>query len=258
LPSGPRLLVVDDDANIRLMVGCSLQYEGYAVLLAADGEEALRLSATEMPNLIVLDLMLPKIDGREVCRRIRASSMVPILMLTARATESDKVEGLELGADDYLTKPFSLRELSARIKALLRRASAEEPQLAITVTIGGLTVDPRARTAQLDGRPLRLTPTEFRLLSLLAARPGEVLSSKHLVRLLHNYTCTDQEAFDLIRMSISRLRQKIELNPTSPRYIHTVRGFGYTLSWRALPVGTTGSATDHSTATVSTVAVSEA
>jgi two-component system response regulator VicR len=225
-----RILVVEDDANVRLMVACVLEDEGYLVTVACDGEEAVQRVAIDLPHLIILDLILPKIDGFEVCRRIRSTWSIPILMLTGRATEADKVEGLELGADDYLTKPFGMRELVARVKALLRRAGTGEPLIVPTLTIGDLVVDVRQRSVTVEGRRVHLTPTEFRLLCCLAEHPDEVFASKRLVRLLYNYSPTDREAFDLIRMNVSRLRRKIESNPAVPRYIQTVRGFGYMIS----------------------------
>lgn len=221
--------MVEDDSSVRLLVSWALRDEGFELLAACDGEEALDRVERDSPHLIILDLMLPKVDGFEVCRRIRKKWTTPILMLTARSTETDKVRGLELGADDYLTKPFGLRELVARVKALLRRAAPEDLILGPKITVGGLNIDVERCTVTVDGRQVHLTPTEFRLLCQLASRPGEVLPSRRLVSLLYNYSCSDQEAYDLIRMNVSRLRQKIEPDPAAPRFIRTVRGFGYTL-----------------------------
>jgi DNA-binding response OmpR family regulator len=236
-----RILVVDDDANLRNIIAFALQREGYDVVTAGDGEQALQQLAAETPHLIILDVMMPKVDGFEVARRARIQSSVPILMLTSRAAESDKVAGLELGADDYLTKPFSPRELLARIKALLRRAGTDEVLPTQQVEVGALSIDFRRRLVQVEGKDVHLTPMEFRVLRCLAARPGEVLSNRHLVKLLHGYDCSEQEAVELMRMNIRRLRQKIEVDPAQPRFIHNVRGFGYML-------GTKEAATEEATA----------
>jgi DNA-binding response OmpR family regulator len=225
-----RILVADDDENIRNLVAFLLQREGHEVITASDGEEALAKSMPETPNLLILDLMMPKMHGFEVVQRMRMHSSVPILMLTSRAAESDKVSGFEVGADDYLTKPFSARELIARTKALLRRSGTVEVLPSESTTIGGLTIDFKKREVTVDGRDVRLTPTEFKVLACLAARPGEVLSGRSLVKTLHGYDASEQEAMDLMRVNINRLRQKIELDPASPKYVQTVRGFGYTLA----------------------------
>jgi DNA-binding response OmpR family regulator len=225
-----RILIADDDENIRNLVAFLLQREGHEVITAGDGEEAMAKSMPDVPNLMILDLMMPKMHGFEVVRRVRMHSSVPILMLTSRSAESDKVDGLEIGADDYLTKPFSARELVARAKALLRRSGTAEVLPAESTTIGGMTIDFKKREVTVDGRDVRLTPTEFKVLACLAARPGEVLSGRSLVKTLHGYDASEQEAMDLMRVNINRLRQKIEVDPSSPRYVQTIRGFGYTLA----------------------------
>lgn len=225
-----RILVVDDDVNIRNIIEFVLEREGYEVITGSDGLEAIERVARDAPQLAILDANMPNLDGFEACRRIRQSSNIPIMMLTARAAEVDKVEGLELGADDYVTKPFSPQELLARIKALLRRANTREVITTEVLTVGGLTIDARHRHVTVDGREVRLTPMEFRVLSCLASSPGEVFSNKHIVKLLYDYDCSEQEALDLVRVNIQRLRRKVEENPASPKYIHNVRGFGYTLN----------------------------
>src|SRR5687767_4063411 len=228
-----RILVADDDENIRNLVAFLLQREGHDVITAVDGEDALAKSMPDPPNLLVLDLMMPKMHGFEVVQRIRMHSSVPILMLTSRSAESDKVSGFEVGADDYLTKPFSARELIARTKALLRRSGTVEMLPSESAVIGGLTIDFKKREVTVDGRDVRLTPTEFKVLACLAARPGEVLSGRSLVKTLHGYDASEQEAMDLMRVNINRLRQKIEIDPGNPKYVQTVRGFGYTLAAQA-------------------------
>jgi two-component system alkaline phosphatase synthesis response regulator PhoP len=228
-----RILVADDDENIRNLVAFLLQREGHDVITAVDGEDALAKSMPDPPNLMVLDLMMPKMHGFEVVQRMRMHSSVPILMLTSRSAESDKVSGFEVGADDYLTKPFSARELIARTKALLRRSGTVEVLPSESAVIGGLTIDFKKREVTVDGRDVRLTPTEFKVLACLAARPGEVLSGRSLVKTLHGYDASEQEAMDLMRVNINRLRQKIELDPGNPKYVQTVRGFGYTLAAQA-------------------------
>ena len=225
-----RILIADDDENIRNLVAFLLQREGHDVITAVDGEDALAKSMPDPPNLMVLDLMMPKMHGFEVVQRMRMHSSVPILMLTSRSAESDKVSGFEVGADDYLTKPFSARELIARTKALLRRSGTVEVLPSESAVIGGLTIDFKKREVTVDGREVRLTPTEFKVLACLAARPGEVLSGRSLVKTLHGYDASEQEAMDLMRVNINRLRQKIEVDPGSPKYVQTVRGFGYTLA----------------------------
>ena len=225
-----RILIADDDENIRNLVAFLLQREGHDVITAVDGEDALAKSMPDPPNLMVLDLMMPKMHGFEVVQRMRMHSSVPILMLTSRSAESDKVSGFEVGADDYLTKPFSARELIARTKALLRRSGTVEVLPSESAVIGGLSIDFKKREVTVDGRDVRLTPTEFKVLACLAARPGEVLSGRSLVKTLHGYDASEQEAMDLMRVNINRLRQKIEVDPGNPKYVQTVRGFGYTLA----------------------------
>jgi len=221
-----RVLVVDDDAKTVELVKLYLNRDGYKVLTAYDGIEALRLARESHPDLIVLDLMLPGVDGLEVCRTLRNESDVPIIMLTARTTEQDRLTGLDLGADDYVTKPFSPRELAARVRVVLRRLPGETLQRGPTeVKHGELTVDFRKYAAFLAGRPLNLTPIEFKLLGALVKEPGRVFSREQLIERALGY---DFEGFDrTIDVHILNLRRKLEPDPSHPRYIKTVYGVGY-------------------------------
>jgi len=218
-----RVLVVDDDVKTVELVKLYLKRDGYRVLSAYDGVEALRLARASHPDLIVLDLMLPGIDGLQVCRTLRAESDVPIIMLTAKTTDQDKLTGLDLGADDYVTKPFSPKELAARVRAVLRRLPGERGPA--EVKHGELTVDFRKYAAFLAGRPLNLTPIEFKLLGALVKEPGRVFSREQLIERALGY---DFEGFDrTIDVHILNLRRKLEPDPSHPRYIKTVYGVGY-------------------------------
>jgi DNA-binding response OmpR family regulator len=224
--SGKRVLVVDDDVKTVELVRLYLNRDGYHVLTAYDGVEALRLAREGHPDLIVLDLMLPGIDGLEVCHILRNESDVPIIMLTAKTTDQDKLIGLGLGADDYVTKPFSPRELAARVRAVLRRLPGERSPAEITQ--GQLTVNFLKHEASLAGRSLNLTPVEFKLLVVLIKEPGRVFSRAQLIEKALGY---DFEGFDrTIDVHILKLRRKIEPDPSHPRYIKTVYGAGYKLS----------------------------
>jgi len=224
--AGKRVLVVDDDIKTVELVKLYLKRDGYRVLTAYDGVEALRLAREGHPNLIVLDLMLPGIDGLEVCRTLRAESDVPIIMLTAKTTDQDKLVGLELGADDYVTKPFSPRELAARVRAVLRRFPGERGPAEIKH--GELTVNFLKHEAFLAGRPLNLTTVEFKLLAALIKEPGRVFSRAQLIESALGY---DFEGFDrTIDVHVLNLRRKLEPDPSHPRYIKTVYGAGYKLS----------------------------
>jgi two-component system alkaline phosphatase synthesis response regulator PhoP len=224
--TGKRVLVVDDDAKTVELVKLYLKRDGYRVLTAYDGLEALRLAREGHPDLIVLDLMLPGIDGLEVCRTIRDESDVPIIMLTAKTTDQDKLVGLDLGADDYVTKPFSPRELAARVRAVLRRLPGERGPAELSH--GGLTVDFIKHDAFLTGRPLNLTTVEFKLLAVLIKEPGRVFSRAQLIE---NALGHDFEGFDrTIDVHILNLRRKLEPDSSRPRYIKTVYGAGYKLS----------------------------
>lgn len=224
--AGKRVLVVDDDVKTVELVKLYLNRDGYRVLTAYDGTEALRLAREAHPNLIVLDLMLPGIDGLHLCRTLRDESDVPIIMLTAKTTEQDKLAGLDLGADDYVTKPFSPRELAARVRAVLRRLPGETIQRGPEeVQHGRLTVNFPKHEASLAGRPLNLSPIEFKLLGALVREPDRVLSRAELIEKALGY---DFEGFDrTIDVHILNLRRKLEPDPNHPRYIKTVYGVGY-------------------------------
>ena len=224
--AGKKVLVVDDDVKTVELVKLYLNRDGYRVLTAYDGTEALRLAREGHPDLIVLDLMLPGIDGLEICRTLRGESDVPIIMLTAKTTDQDKLIGLDLGADDYVTKPFSPRELAARVRVVLRRLPGERgPD---EIKHGELTVNFLRHEASLAGRSLNLTTVEFKLLGVLAKEPGRVFSRVQLIDEALGY---DFEGFDrTIDVHILNLRRKLELNPSHPKYLKTVYGAGYKLS----------------------------
>lgn len=224
--AGKRVLVVDDDAKTVELVKLYLNRDGYRVIAAYNGVDALRLARESHPDLIVLDVMLPGIDGLEVCRTLRVESDVPIIMLTARTTDGDKLTGLGLGADDYMTKPFSPRELAARVRAVLRRLPGERgPD---EIKRGKLTINFNRHEAYLDTRFLDLTSVEFKLLGVLARESGRVFSRAQLIEKAFGY---DYEGFDrTIDVHILNLRRKMESDPKNPRYIKTVYGSGYKLS----------------------------
>ena len=224
--AGKRVLVVDDDEKTVELVKLYLNRDGYRILTAYDGIDALRLAREGHPDLIVLDLMLLGIDGLEVCRTLRSESDVPIIMLTARTTDQDKLTGLELGADDYVTKPFSPRELAARVRAVLRRLPGERgPD---EITCGDITVNFLKHEASINERPLGLTEVEFKLLVVLIKEPGRVFSRAELINKALGY---DFEGFDrTIDVHILNLRRKLEPDPSHPRYIKTVYGAGYKFS----------------------------
>ena len=224
--AGKRVLVVDDDVKTVELVKLYLNRDGYKVLAAYDGTEALRLAREKHPDLIILDLMLPGIDGLQVCRTIRNESDVPIIMLTARTTEQDRLAGLDLGADDYVAKPFSPRELAARVRAVLRRLPGETIQRShAEIRHGELIVNFLKYEASLAGRPLKLSPIEFRLLGVLVKEPERVFSRGELIEKTIGY---DFEGFDrTIDVHILNLRRKLEPDTNNPRYIKTVYGVGY-------------------------------
>lgn len=224
--AGKKVLVVDDDVKTVELVKLYLNRDGYRVLAAYDGVEALRLARESHPDLIVLDLMLPGIDGLEVCRALRKESDVPIIMLTAMTTDQDKLKGLDLGADDYVTKPFSPRELAARVRTVLRRLPGERGPDEIKQ--GQLTVNFLRHEAFLAGRPLNLTTVEFKLLAVLVREPGRVFNRAQLIEKALGY---DFAGFDrTIDVHILNLRRKLEPDPRRPRYIRTVYGAGYKFS----------------------------
>jgi len=223
----PKVLLIEDEMQIVRLVRAYLEQAGFQVSVARDGEEGLRRVRQEQPDLVVLDLMLPKMDGLDVCRAIRKSSNMPIIMLTARAEEVDKLVGLELGADDYVTKPFSPRELVARARAVLRRASAATAEPTELVRAGGLEIDPATHMVMVDGAPVELTPTEFDLLLTLARHPGRVYTR---AQLLEGVLGDAYEGYErTIDAHIKNLRRKIEPDSRQPRYIQTVYGVGYKL-----------------------------
>jgi DNA-binding response OmpR family regulator len=223
-----RILVVDDEPALLQGLAYALDREHFDVTTAADGAEALETARASDFDLIILDLMLPKVSGVEVCRQIRAESAVPIIMLTAKDSEVDKVVGLEVGADDYVTKPFSALELLGRVRAILRRRELDRSDGTGAVrAIGGLRVDFARHELIVDGEPVSLTPSEFKVLYVLAQRPEEVVSKREILEHLWESTFVgDQHACDV---HISNLRRKVERNPGSPARIVTVRGFGYKL-----------------------------
>jgi DNA-binding response OmpR family regulator len=222
------VLVVDDEPIVRDVAVRYLARDGHRTLEAADGEEARRLLEGGEPSLVVLDVMLPGIDGLELCRWIRARSDLPIVMLTARGEEADRIVGLELGADDYLTKPFSPRELAVRVRNLLRRAGAPAERVGEVVGFGDVTLDLGARHARKAGTPLTLTLKEFDLLAFLAAHPRRVFSRDQLMERVWGYT----SALDTgtVTVHMRRLRRKVEDDPSRPRHLETVFGVGYRLS----------------------------
>ena len=250
-PAAPSVLVVDDEPTLRETIGYVLGREGFDVLHAATGDEAIQVARAERPDVIVLDILMPGLNGLQVCRVLRAESTVPILLLSARGEEIDRVTGLDLGADDYLTKPFAMAELIARVRAMLRRTnmatdstsseargatikeSAREPRVAPsdrkeeppTVAVGDVTIDPSRRYATVGGKRLTLKPKEFDLLQYLARHPGIVLSRDALLREVWGYDYPiDTRTVDV---HIRWLRLKIEEEPARPRRIETVRGHGY-------------------------------
>jgi DNA-binding response OmpR family regulator len=219
------ILVVEDEASLASTLSYNLRKNGFNVVSAADGVEGLAAARRDRPDAIVLDLMLPKMDGLEVCRRVRAESEVPILMLTARSEELDKVVGLEMGADDYLTKPFSMRELMARVRALLRRAAARDPGDGSRLTVGELELDVRGRTVFRAGEEVPLKPKEFDLLFFLASNAGQVFTREQLLENVWGYDFFGGSR--TVDVHIRWLRERMEPIPGRPRHIQTVRGVGY-------------------------------
>jgi DNA-binding response OmpR family regulator len=229
MPDSPTILLVDDEDAVQKLLTYPLEREGYRVIAARDGEEALARFAAENPDLVVLDIMLPRVDGLEVCKRLRAKSTVPIIMLTARDDELDKVVGLELGADDYITKPFSIREFRSRVRALLRRAKLPpyqgEDGDEEVIASDGLRIDVGRRTVELSGSPIQLTYVEFEVLRTMAAQPGRVFSRKMLLEEL--WGGSDYREPRTIDVHVRHLREKLERDPREPEFIQTVRGVGY-------------------------------
>ena len=227
MPNSPTILLVDDEESIQTLLTYPLERDGYTVVQARDGEEALHRFGEGSFDLVVLDVMLPRLDGLEVCKRLRSQSNVPIIMLTARGEELDKVLGLELGADDYITKPFSIREFRSRVRALLRRAAAphlvgEREEL---IERGELRIDVPRRTVEVRGDSVQLTFIEFEMLTVLAQSPGVVFSRRELLERLRGGA--DYREPRTIDVHVRHLREKIERDPSSPELILTMRGAGY-------------------------------
>lgn len=222
-----RILIVDDEEWVSTLVGRYLEQAGYDVATASDGEKALAKFESFRPDLIILDWMLPKVDGLEVARQVRTRSAIPIIMLTARADEMDRIEGLDGGADDYVVKPFSARELEVRIRAVLRRTRGETQQQML-LEAGDIRLDPARHEVKIAGRTVDLTPMEFDLLAFLLRHPGHVFTRLELLEAVRGTT------YDSFARSIDshvrRLREKIEPDPSSPRYVQTVFGIGYKLA----------------------------
>jgi DNA-binding response OmpR family regulator len=225
----PRILLVDDEESIQTLLSYPLRKDGYEVVQASDGGEALERFSEGSFDLVVLDVMMPRLDGLETCRRLRATSTVPIIMLTAKAEEIDKVLGLELGADDYITKPFSMHEFRSRVKAALRRAgmsrAADAPDGEAPIEVGDLRVEPSKRTVTVRGQRVDLTFVEFEILVALAGDPGRVFSREALLtRIWGDSAYRDPRTIDV---HIRHLREKLELDAKRPDYLFTVRGVGY-------------------------------
>ena len=226
--TAPRILLVDDELSVQKLLAYPLRKEGYDVIPALDGREALDRLRESNFDLVVLDVMLPRMDGFDVCRAIRARSTVPIIMLTAKTEEGDKVQGLELGADDYITKPFSIREFRSRVRALLRRAKLPPYQGddgEEIIAAGPLRIDVSRRTVELDEQAVQLTYVEFELLRTMASHPGRVYSRKMLLEEL--WGGSDYREPRTIDVHVRHLREKLERDPSEPEFIHTVRGVGY-------------------------------
>ncbi|HLL38268.1 MAG TPA: response regulator transcription factor [Rubrobacteraceae bacterium] len=219
-----RILLVDDEPSIQKMLVHALEREGFQVNAVGDGEAALEAFGSYEPHLIILDIMLPKLDGTEVCRRIRSQSDVPIIMLTAKDDEIDRVVGLELGADDYVTKPFAVRELVARVRAIMRRVSVPTGQRQDELNYDSLKIHLPSRRVAVDDEDVDLTYTEFELLVTLASNPGRVFSRSTLLTRVWGDEFRDERTVDV---HIRHLREKIERDPRNPEFIHTARGVGY-------------------------------
>ena len=222
-----KILVVDDEAVLVKGIRFNLQQEGYQVETGSDGEQAVELAREGSFDLVILDLMMPKIDGLQACMRIREFSDVPIIMLTAKGEDSDKLMGFACGADDYVTKPFNILELKARVRALLRRtaAAAVKQQETGELTVGHIHLDPAERSAWKDGAPVELTAKEFDLMELLMRNPGRVYSRENLLNVVWGYEYVGD--YRTVDVHIRRLREKLELDPANPEYIRTKWGVGY-------------------------------
>ena len=222
-----KILIADDDSNISELISLYLMKEGYDTQKAKDGREALKLFQSYNPDLIILDIMMPEMDGYEVCREIRKTASTPIIMLTAKGEDMDKIMGLEYGADDYITKPFNILEVKARIKAILRRVSkpAQKEEQPKQIEVAGLKMDCEARRVYVNGKEINLTAKEFDVLELLVFNPNKVYSRENLLNIVWGYEYPgDVRTVDV---HIRRLREKIEENPSEPKYVHTKWGVGY-------------------------------
>jgi DNA-binding response OmpR family regulator len=222
-----KILVVDDEPNIREVVGLYLRRDGHSVITAADGEEALKLYWQTQPDLVVLDLMLPKVSGLEVCRRMQSDRRAPVVMLTARGEEEDRIVGLGIGADDYVVKPFSPRELAARVEAVLRRINEARSGSGVerVMIFGDLRIDPVAREVMIRDSPVALTAREFDLLHHMASHPKRVFTRDQLMETVWGFAFAGDTS--TVTVHIRRLREKIEPDPARPRYLQTVWGVGY-------------------------------
>src|SRR5436190_17638743 len=233
------IVAADDDPQLLRLMMRNLQFEGYEVIPASNGQQALEEIEEQVPDLVLLDVMMPKMDGFTVCQRVREFSTVPIIIVTARGQDQDKVRGLDLGADDYLTKPFSVDELLARVRAVLRRtqftANEQAHVVRTTITIGDLVVDYAQHQVTFAGQEVPLTPIEYRLLAYLAHNAGRVVTQDLLLE--HVWGSEYLGESHMLQVNINRLRHKIEADPTHPRYILTKAGVGYSLA--ALPAGAT-------------------
>lgn len=220
------ILVVDDEPHVRKLVKANLESSGYRVLTAADGEDALGTIERELPDLVILDLMLPKLDGYAVCRRIREFSAVPVIMLTARSAEVDLIHGFDVGADDYLTKPFAVNELLVRVRAVLRRSKWPEEVIARQrFSAGPIEIDFAQHRVTVDGQSVKLTPTEYRLLVYLASNANRVIMHRELLRAVWGPEYGNETEY--LRVYVRYLRQKLEPDPSNPSYILTQPGAGY-------------------------------
>jgi DNA-binding response OmpR family regulator len=224
------ILIVDDDLQLLQLVALNLELEGYAVLLASDGLQALSQVETHAPDLVLLDVMMPRMSGFAVCHRVREFSTVPIIIITAQGRSQDKVRGLDLGADDYLTKPLNMDELLARVRAVLRRAQVTEDEHALrtAMTLGDLTIDFGQQLVLMAGRKVVLTPTEYRLLADLARNAGRIVPQDHLLERVWGKEYVGEH--HMLQVNINRLRHKLEVDPAHPRYLLTEVGVGYLLA----------------------------
>jgi len=228
MPTKATILAVDDEPHVLKLLKANLESSGYKVLTAADGEQAIRMVEDELPDLVILDLMLPKMDGYAVCRHIREFSAVPVIMLTARSAQVDLVHGFELGADDYLTKPFSITELLVRVQAVLRRSKwPEEIVSHQDFRTGPITIDFAQHRVTVDGEPVKLTPTEYRLLTYMASNANRVIMHRELLRAVWGPEYGEETEY--LRVYIRYLRQKLEPDPSHPQYLLTQPGAGYML-----------------------------